>query len=70
MAENRRIYGMITLTFKNGLVYYNEIKHVEDIDGNHQAHFLTEEKVAGKINHPLTYKFIKELLEKNEDKDD
>jgi hypothetical protein len=61
---------MITLRFENGLVYYTEIEHVEDIDGNHQAHFLTKEKIAGKINHPLTYKFIRGLLEKNEDKDD
>jgi len=61
---------MITLTFKNGLVYYTEVEHVEDIDKDHQAHFLTEEKVAGRIDHPLTYSFIKEILEKNENKDD
>ena len=56
---------MITLRFKDGLVYYTEVEHVEDLEKEYQAHFLSDEKVAGKIDHPLTYQFIKGLLEKD-----
>ena len=56
---------MITLRFKDGLIYYTEVDRVENLEENYQAQYLTEEKLAGKIDHPLTYQFIKGLLEKD-----
>jgi len=56
---------MITLRFDDGVIKYCEVSKEEVIEDEWMAHYLTEEKVAGKIDHPLTYQFIKGLLEKD-----
>jgi len=61
---------MITLRFDGDVIKYCEVKETELIDDKWALNILTEEKVAGRIDHPLTYAFIKELLTKNENKDD
>lgn len=57
---------MITLRFDGEVIKYCEISETEVLEDEWMVNYLTEEKVAGRIDHPLTYAFIKELLSKDE----
>ena len=61
---------MITLRFDDGVIKYCEVSETEVLEDEWAVNYLTDEKVAGKIDNPLTYAFIKELLTKDEENKD
>jgi hypothetical protein len=54
----------IMLRIKNGIVEYQEAEDELAVDEENEmvAIMLSKWKQAGREDHPLTYKFIKELL--------
>ncbi len=54
----------ILVRIKNGLVEYKEPEDeiIIDPDSEYEALMLSKWKTAGRVDHPLTYPFIKELL--------
>jgi hypothetical protein len=61
---------MITLRFDGEVIKYCEISKTELLEDEWVVNYLTDEKVAGRIDNPLTYTFIKELLTKDEEDKD
>jgi hypothetical protein len=61
---------MITLRFDGEVIKYCEISETEVLEDEWAVNYLTDEKVAGRIDNPLTYAFIKELLTKDEENKD
>jgi hypothetical protein len=61
---------MITLRFDGEVIKYCEISETELLEDEWVVNYLTDEKVAGRIDNPLTYAFIKELLIKDEEDKD
>lgn len=57
---------MITLRFEDGLIKYCEVSEQEILEDDWMVHYLSDEKIAGKVDHPLTYEFIKQLLTKED----
>jgi hypothetical protein len=57
---------MIVLRLDGDLVKYYKIQKHEKLKNGVAVNFSSKEKIAGKIDHPLTYSFIKELLKNNE----
>lgn len=54
---------LLNLYIKDGIIFYQTSDRSEKLDDEYEAHFLTEPKMAGRLGHELTPKFIQKLLE-------
>lgn len=56
--------NFVNLYVKDGFVFYQITDRTEKLDEDYEAHILTEPKMAGRVGHALTMKYIERIIER------